>query len=42
MANKSGSTFIQRDYKITSELEIEAYVEKIIGNGLVRVNQHKW
>jgi len=38
MANKSGSTFIQRDYKITSELEIEAYVEKIIGNGLVKVN----
>lgn len=37
MANKS-SAFIQRDFKITSELEVEAYVEKIIGNGLLQVN----
>ena len=28
----------QNDYKITSELEVEAYVEKIIGNGRLLVN----
>ena len=28
----------QNDYKITSELEIEAYVERIIGNGRLLVN----
>ena len=33
-----GSNFIQREYKITSELEVEAYVEKILGNGRVQVN----
>ena len=37
MANKS-SSFVERDYKISSELEIEAYVEKIIGNGRIQVN----
>ena len=37
MANKS-SSFIERDYKISSDLEIEAYVEKIIGNGRIQVN----
>ena len=29
---------ISSDYKITSELEIQAYVEKIIGNGRLLVN----
>jgi translation initiation factor IF-1 len=33
-----GSNFIQRDYKITSHLEVEGYVEKIVGNGMIRVN----
>lgn len=33
-----GANFIQRDYKITSHLEVEGYVEKILGNGLIRVN----
>ena len=37
MANKS-SSFVERDYKISSDLEIEAYVEKIIGNGRIQVN----
>lgn len=37
MANKS-SSFVERDYKISSDLEIEAYVEKIIGNGRMQVN----
>jgi translation initiation factor IF-1 len=36
-ASKS-SNFIQRDYKITSDLEVEGYVEKILGNGMIRVN----
>jgi translation initiation factor IF-1 len=36
-ANK-WSNFIQRDYKITSHLEVEGYVEKILGNGMIRVN----
>jgi len=29
---------VQNDYKITSELEVEAYVERIIGNGRLLVN----
>lgn len=33
-----GSNYIQRDYKITSHLEVEGYVEKIVGNGMIRVN----
>ena len=37
MANKS-SSFVERDYKISSDLEIEAYVEKIVGNGRIQVN----
>jgi translation initiation factor IF-1 len=36
-ANK-WSNFIQRAYNITSELEVEGYVEKILGNGMIRVN----
>jgi translation initiation factor IF-1 len=36
-ANK-GSNFIQRDYKITSHLELEGHVDKILGNGMIRVN----
>jgi len=33
-----GSGVVQRDYKITSSLEVEGYVEKILGNGMIRVN----
>jgi translation initiation factor IF-1 len=33
-----GSNFVQRDYKITSPLEVEGYVEKILGNGMILVN----
>lgn len=36
MAN-GGSNFVARDYKITSDLEVEAYVEKILGNGRIMV-----
>mgnify|MGYP002637679723 FL=1 len=33
-----GSNFVQRDYKITSSLEVEGYVDKILGNGMILVN----
>ena len=33
-----GANFVQRDYKITCSLEVEGYVEKILGNGMIRVN----
>jgi len=33
-----GANFVQRDYKITSPLEVEGYVDKIIGNGMILVN----
>jgi len=33
-----GSNFVQRDYKITSSLEVEGYVDKILGNGMMLVN----
>lgn len=36
-ANK-GNNFVQRDYKITSPLEVEGYVDKILGNGMLLVN----
>ena len=33
-----GANIVQRDYKITSPMEVEGYVDKIIGNGMIRVN----
>ena len=33
-----GVNVIQRDYKITSPMEVEGYVDKILGNGMIRVN----
>jgi len=36
-ANK-GFNQIQQDYKIRSEMEVEGYVEKILGNGMLQVN----
>lgn len=36
-ANKENN-FVQRDYKITSPLEVEGYVDKILGNGMLLVN----
>lgn len=36
-ASKS-SNLVQRDYNITSPLEVEGYVEKILGNGMILVN----
>ena len=36
-ANKENN-FVQRDYKITSPLEVEGYVDKILGNGMILVN----
>ena len=33
-----GVNVVQRDYKITSPMEVEGYVEKIIGNGMILVN----
>ena len=33
-----GANFVQRDYKITSPLEVEGYVDKILGNGMLLVN----
>ena len=36
--SSKAANFVQRDYKINSSMEVEGYVDKILGNGMIRVN----